>query len=115
MQPGRKRRLAAEGADLAEELQERFLHQVFRVRRVTHHAQAQGVDAAAVEFVQKLKRRSVSGLSQTDGFRLSQRYRLAGEEGVTLGSLGRFRANGPITAHPTVRMHRIPPGVVFAM
>src|SRR5580693_453846 len=32
----------------------------------------------------------------------------------TLGSLGRFRANGPIAAHPTFRMHRIPPGVVLA-
>src|SRR4029077_9010048 len=31
----------------------------------------------------------------------------------TLGSLGRFRANGPIAAHPTVRMHRIPPRVVL--
>src|SRR5260370_29960411 len=30
------------------------------------------------------------------------------------GSLGLFRANGPITAHPPFRMHRIPPGVVFA-
>src|SRR5580704_1691320 len=32
----------------------------------------------------------------------------------TLGSLGRFRANGPIAAHPTFRMHRIPPRVVLA-
>src|SRR6202011_4242868 len=32
-----------------------------------------------------------------------------------LGSLGLFRANGPITAHPHVRMHRIPPRVVLAV
>jgi len=37
-----------------------------------------------------------------------------GKPVVTLGSLGRFRANGPIAAHPTFRMHRIPPGVVLA-
>jgi len=30
------------------------------------------------------------------------------------GALGRFRANGPIAAHPPVRMRRIPPGVVLA-
>src|SRR5260370_42325740 len=30
------------------------------------------------------------------------------------GSLGRFRANGPIAAHPSVRMHRVPPCVVLA-
>jgi hypothetical protein len=32
-----------------------------------------------------------------------------------LGSLGLFRANGPIAAHPLFRMRRIPPRVVFAM
>src|SRR5207245_5267066 len=31
------------------------------------------------------------------------------------GALGRFRANGPIAAHPCHRMHRIPPGVVLPL
>src|SRR5712671_3368908 len=30
-----------------------------------------------------------------------------------LESLGLFRANGPIAAHLLLRMHRLPPGVVF--
>src|SRR5712692_7829338 len=46
MQKGRKGRLSAESPNLAEELQKSFLHQVFRIGRVIHHAQAQSVDAA---------------------------------------------------------------------
>src|SRR5258708_39770836 len=33
---------------------------------------------------------------------------------AAMGSLGLVRANGPIAAHPPFRMHRIPPGAVFA-
>jgi hypothetical protein len=68
VQPGRESRFAAERADFAEQLQERFLHQIFRVRWVIYHAQAKGVDAAAVESIQKLKSLRISGLCQTNGF-----------------------------------------------
>src|ERR1700681_939434 len=37
------------------------------------------------------------------------------ETAETLGSLGLFRANGPVAAHPLFRMHRIPPRVVLAV
>src|SRR5258708_22332777 len=84
MQPGRKGRLSAEGTYLAEELQKSFLHEVFRIGRVIHHAQAQSVNAAAMQVVQKLKSRSISGLGQTDGFRFSHR----------LGGLSRGRRFG---------------------
>jgi len=32
-----------------------------------------------------------------------------------LGSAGRFRANGPVAAHPQVRMHLVPSRVVLAL
>src|SRR5258708_4261486 len=68
MQPGRKGRLSAEGPYLAEELQKSFLHEVFRIGRVIHHAQAQSVNAAAMQVVQKLKSRSISGLGQRGAY-----------------------------------------------
>src|SRR5712692_5066225 len=74
VQPGREGRLPAEGPNLAEKLQKSFLHQVFRIGGVIHHAQAQCVDAAAMQVVQKLKSRSISGLGQTDGLRFSHRF-----------------------------------------
>jgi hypothetical protein len=51
------------------------LHQIFRVRRVVHHPEAQGVNAAAVQMVEKLKSCSVPGLGQADGFCLIRRLR----------------------------------------
>src|SRR6266704_921803 len=48
-------------------LQKSCLHKVFRIGWVIHHAQAQGVDAAAMQVVQKLKSRSIPGLGQADG------------------------------------------------
>ncbi len=60
VQPRRERRFAAEASDFAEELDEDFLGEVFRFRRVRGHAQAQGIDAAVVAFVKLLKRRHVS-------------------------------------------------------
>jgi hypothetical protein len=62
---------------LRKELQECFLHQVFGVGWISDHAQAQGVNAAAVHLVEKLKSRSVSRLSEADGLRFAQRNRLA--------------------------------------
>jgi hypothetical protein len=73
VQPRRKGRLSPKCADFAKELKESLLHQVFRIRRIIDHPQAQSVDAAAVKLVQKLKSRGITGLGQTDGNRLSQR------------------------------------------
>jgi hypothetical protein len=75
MQPRREGRLTAESADLAKELQESFLHKIFRVRGVVDHPEAKGVNAAAMEVVQKLKSRGIAGLGQADGIRLNQRLR----------------------------------------
>src|SRR5260370_35908622 len=74
MEPGRKGRLAAEGPNLPEELQKSFLHQVFRIGWVINHAQAQGIDAAAMQAVQKFESCSISGLGQTNGLRFSHRF-----------------------------------------
>src|SRR6266851_9018306 len=74
VQPGREGRLSAESPNLAKELQKSFLHEVFRVGRVINHPQAEGVDAAAMQVVQKLKSRSIAGLGQADGLRFSHRF-----------------------------------------
>ena len=55
MQPGRKRRLAAKRRNLAKQLQERFLSQVFGFRRICRHPQTQRIHAAFMQAVQKLK------------------------------------------------------------
>jgi len=55
-------------------LQKSFLHQVFRIGWVIHHAQAQGVDTAAMQVVQKFKSRSIPGLGQADSLRFSHRF-----------------------------------------
>src|SRR5256884_2204766 len=55
MQPGGKGRLAPKSANFPEELKKGFLHQVFRVRRIIHHPETQGVNATAVHLIEKLK------------------------------------------------------------
>src|SRR6266550_7078472 len=74
VQPGRKGRLSTEGPNLTEELQKSFLHQVFRIGWIIDHAQAQGIDATAMQVVQKFKSRSIPGLGQADGLRFSHRF-----------------------------------------
>ena len=56
VQPGRKRRLAAKGCDLAIELQERFLGQILSLGRIRGHAQAERVDAPLMLVVESLER-----------------------------------------------------------
>ena len=75
VQPGRESRFSAEGADLAEQLQEGFLQQILGVRRITHHTQTEGVNAATMHLIKKVERRSVPGLRQADGFRFRERHR----------------------------------------
>src|SRR5207302_9395152 len=74
MQPGGERRLTPECPDFAEELKESFLHQVFRVSRVIHHPETQGVNAPAMQLIQKLKRGGVTRLGQPDSFRFRHRF-----------------------------------------
>src|SRR5689334_3378176 len=60
VEPGGKRGIAPERADLPEELEKHLLCQVFRLRHVSKHAQAKTVDVPAMSFVKALKSRSVA-------------------------------------------------------
>lgn len=60
VQPGRKGGFTAKTANLAEELNEDFLRQVFGLCRVRQHAQTQAVNAAIVTLVKRLKGFDVS-------------------------------------------------------
>jgi len=60
VKPGRKGGFTAKTANLAEELNEDFLRQVFGLRRVRQHAQTQAVNAAIVTLVKRLKGFDVS-------------------------------------------------------
>ena len=55
MQPGRKCRLAAKGCDLAIELQERLLGQVFGFGGIGRHPKTQRIDSPLMAVVQALE------------------------------------------------------------
>src|SRR5207253_5575263 len=74
MQPGGKGRLAPKSANFAEELKKGFLHQVFRVRRIIHHPETQGVNATAVHLIEKLKCGGATRLGQPNSFRFRHRF-----------------------------------------
>lgn len=67
VQPGREGRLAAEGVNFAEELEEGFLREVFGLEGIADHAKAETVDAAGVLAVEMLERGSVATLGAADG------------------------------------------------
>jgi hypothetical protein len=68
MQPGGEGGLAAEAADLAEEVEEGLLGHVFGFGDVAEHAQAEGVDAAFVEGVELGEGSASPFLARFDGF-----------------------------------------------
>ena len=68
VQPGGKRRLAAEGRNLAIELQERFLCEVFRLGGVARHAQTERIHTALVKTVQGLETLGIALLGAIDRF-----------------------------------------------
>ena len=70
MQPGRERRVAAERADLPEELEKDLLRQVFRFGNVLEHAQAEAVDVLAMSLVEALKGRAIAVLRANNCFAL---------------------------------------------
>src|SRR5215472_1114079 len=72
MQPGVQTRLASECIDLAEQLQKSFLCQVFRFGSIFRHAQAQAVDASAMQLIKSFETNCVSVLSQPNRFGLGQ-------------------------------------------
>ena len=80
MQPGGEGGLAAEAADLAEEVQEGLLGHVFGFGDVAEHAQAEGVDAAFVEGVELGECLGVAVLGGLDGFGLPGDGRISLEE-----------------------------------
>src|SRR5437660_9218500 len=53
--------------DLAEQLQERILREIFGFHRIVDHAQAKGVNATGVKLKDGLKRGGVSLLCQANG------------------------------------------------
>ena len=80
MEPGGEGGLAAEAADLAEEMEEGFLGHVFGFGDVAEHAEAEGVDAAFVERVELGERLGVSVFGGFDGFGFAGDGRIAFEE-----------------------------------
>src|ERR1700752_4365259 len=68
VQPGRESRFAAEGANLAVELQEGFLRQILGFGRIRSHAQTERVDAPLVLLVEILKGLGIALLASLDGF-----------------------------------------------
>jgi hypothetical protein len=60
MEPGSKGCLAAKSADLAKELHEDILRQIFSLSYVPGHAQAEAVHATMVTLVKFLKSRPVT-------------------------------------------------------
>src|ERR1700733_1636257 len=60
MEPGGEGRLAAEAADLAEEMEEGLLGHVFSLRDIPQHAEAEGVNTTLVESIQLGKCVSIS-------------------------------------------------------
>ncbi len=77
LQPSRESRFAAEGSNLAIHLKEGFLRQFFGFGCVSHHAQAQGISAPAVQPVEVFKRSPIALLGSPDGFRLVQLFAFA--------------------------------------
>jgi hypothetical protein len=72
MQPSGEGRFTPKRGDLAKQLQERFLSQVFRFGRIAHHTQTQSVYAAVVQAIDALKRRRIALLGQADSICLRQ-------------------------------------------
>ena len=86
VQPGGEGALAAEAAELAEEVEEGFLGHVFGFGDVAEHAQAEGIDAALVERVELGKGIGVAVFGVLDGFGF------AGDWSIPLEEAGvRFR------------------------
>jgi hypothetical protein len=75
MQPGGKGRFSAKCFDLPEQLQEDVLGKIFRVGSVCHHAQAQGVNLAAVHAIDSFKGGGIALLRQVHDIRVSQHWK----------------------------------------
>ena len=86
VQPSGEGGLAAEAADLAEEMEEGFLGHVFGLRDVAEHAEAEGVDAAFVKGVELGEGLGVAVLGRLDGFGFADDGRISFKE-----TLGGFR------------------------
>jgi hypothetical protein len=68
VKPSGECRSSAERVDLSEDSKERLLSQVFGFCRIPQHAQANGVNAPAMQAIEMLKRAGVALLSASDGF-----------------------------------------------
>ena len=62
VQPCGKSRVPSKRCDLAMQLKERLLRQIFSFRRIPHHAQAQGVNPSFMDGIELGKGEVVSGL-----------------------------------------------------
>src|SRR5208282_2835425 len=79
MQPGGEGRFATKGIDLAEQPQEDILRQTFRLRWVSHHTKAQGVNLSAVQPIDSFERVGIALLSESHdiGVRQLSRFGLS--------------------------------------
>ena len=74
MQPGRERRLATKCPDFAEQLQEGFLRQIFRLGRVRSHAQAQRIYPPFMQVIENFKRFSIPLLGALNRLRFGKPF-----------------------------------------
>jgi hypothetical protein len=68
MQPSGKCGLSAKACDLAKELEEGFLSEVFRNLNIVNHAERERVDPSFVKPVKKLEALTVALLGTFNGF-----------------------------------------------
>ena len=71
MQPGGEGGLAAEAAELAEEVEEGLLGHVFGLGDVAEHAEAEGIDSALVEGVELGEGIGIAIFGVLDGLRFT--------------------------------------------
>ena len=85
VQPGGEGALAAEAADLTEQVEEGLLGHVFRLGDIAEHAQTEGVDAALVQGIKLRKRLGIAQFGRFDCFGLPCDGRISFEQaGVRL-------------------------------
>ena len=82
MQPGGESRVAAKGSDLAMELKEGLLGEIFGFGNVADHAQTQGINASLVEGVKMGKGVVVAGLGAGKHFCIGRERGGGGRLGV---------------------------------
>src|SRR5690348_16317786 len=106
VQPSREGAFTAEGADLAEQLQEGLLGQILSLGGVAGHAQAQRVNAAFVQVVEELEGLGFALLGAPDSLSLGPRF---GRNGVMVQNVVPPRCSIQVLAWTRGRWLGLPP------